>query len=164
VFLRLLRGFRVLPQHELVGYRIDLLVEGPAAGVAVECDSDRWQGPWTFENDLLRQRMLQRCGLSSSRVRGTAFCRDPGATLEPLWADLRRHDIPPQLALPPGEAVEASMRSYPSPTSPTSSTNPNPNTSPATKPYTSPFTGAPATRPTRWFGDISHQARSRILR
>jgi very-short-patch-repair endonuclease len=101
VFLRLVdRGFRVIPQHELAGYRVDLLVEGPRSRLAVECDGDRWHGPSAFEGDLLRQRMLQRCGLPFSRVRGAAFYRDPDTALAPLWADLREHDIPARLALP----------------------------------------------------------------
>jgi len=107
VFLRLLeRGFLVLPQHELAGYQVDLLVEGPRSRLAVECDSDRWHGPRAFENDLLRQRMLQRCGLPFSRVRGAAFYRDPDAALESLWADLRQHDIPARPTPPSGDIEE----------------------------------------------------------
>jgi very-short-patch-repair endonuclease len=96
VFLCLVdRGFRVVPQYEIADYRVDLLVEGFRGRLAVECDSDRWHGPEAFERDLVRQRMLERCGLPFSRVRGAAFYRDPDSALEPLWADLRQHDILP---------------------------------------------------------------------
>jgi REase_MTES_1575/AAA domain len=102
VLLRLAeRGFRVIPQHDLAGYRIDLLVEGLRSRLAVECDGDRWPGESVFEAMLLRQRMLQRCGLPFSRVRGAAFYRDPDAALEPLWADLQQHDIGPRALSPP---------------------------------------------------------------
>jgi hypothetical protein len=97
VFLALAeRGFRVIPQHELAGYRIDLLVEGLRSRVAVECEGDRWHGSETFDRDMALQRMLQRCGLPFSRVRGAAFYRDAEAALASLWADLLEHDITPQ--------------------------------------------------------------------
>jgi very-short-patch-repair endonuclease len=98
VFLRLVDGgFRVVPQYEIADYRVDLLVEGLGGRLAVECDSDRWHGPEAFERDLVRQRMLERCGLPFSRVRGAAFYRDPDSALEPLWSDLRQHNITPAL-------------------------------------------------------------------
>ena len=91
VFLRLVdRGFRVIPQYELAGYRIDLLVEGVVGRLAVECDGDYWHGDERFEEDAGRQRLLERCGMRFSRIRGTAFYRDPDAALEPLWNELAR--------------------------------------------------------------------------
>jgi REase_MTES_1575/AAA domain len=105
VFLSLAeRGYRVIPQHEVAGYHVDLMVEGRAGRLAVECNGDQWAGPEAFEVELARQRMLERCGLPFARVRGAAFYRDPDAALEPLWADLRQYGIlppPPQPALPP---------------------------------------------------------------
>jgi very-short-patch-repair endonuclease len=102
VFLRLVDGgFRVVPQYEIADYRVDLLVEGFRGRLAVECDSDRWHGAEVFERDLVRQRMLERCGLPFSRVRGAAFYRDPDSALEPLWADLRQHEILPSLLSSP---------------------------------------------------------------
>ena len=101
VFLHLVdRGFRVLPQYEIADYRVDLLVEGSRGRLAVECDGDRWQGPEAFERDLARQRRLERCGLPFARVRGAAFYRDPDSALEPVWADLRQHNIQPAALLP----------------------------------------------------------------
>jgi very-short-patch-repair endonuclease len=101
VFLRLVdHGFRVVPQYEIADYRVDLLVEGLRGRLAVECDGDRWHGPEAFQRDLVRQRMLERCGLPFARVRGAAFYRDPDSALAPLWADLRQHDITPALPAP----------------------------------------------------------------
>ena len=59
VFLKLaVRGYRILPQYEVAGYRIDLVVEGMKRRIAVECDGDRWHGPDRYEEDMARQRML----------------------------------------------------------------------------------------------------------
>ncbi|TMC13222.1 MAG: hypothetical protein E6J41_01150 [Chloroflexi bacterium] len=96
VFLRLVdRGYRVIPQHDIAGFRVDLLVEGRNGRLAVECDGDQWRGANEFEVELARQRMLERCGLPFARVRGASFYRDPDAALEPLWAALKQYDIRP---------------------------------------------------------------------
>ena len=96
VFLSLAdRGYRVIPQHDIAGYRVDLLVEGRTGRLAVECDGDQWRGADSFEVELGRQRMLERCGLPFARVRGAAFYRDPEAALEPLWAALKQYEIRP---------------------------------------------------------------------
>ena len=63
VALELLRrGFAVRPQAEVAGYRIDLVVEGNDARLAVECDGDAWHGAERYEHDMARQRQLERSG------------------------------------------------------------------------------------------------------
>ena len=53
VFLEIARkGYRVLPQYELAGYWIDLLVEGLDGRLAVECDGDVWHGADRYEEDM----------------------------------------------------------------------------------------------------------------
>ncbi|HEY4025976.1 MAG TPA: AAA domain-containing protein, partial [Candidatus Dormibacteraeota bacterium] len=54
------RGFRVIPQFEVAGYRVDLMVEGRTGRLAVECDGDVWRGAGAFDRELARQRMLER--------------------------------------------------------------------------------------------------------
>jgi very-short-patch-repair endonuclease len=96
VFLRITaRGFRVLPQHEVAGYRIDLVVDGMERRVAVECDGDRWHGPEQHKEDMARQRMLERCGWKFWRVRGSAFSLDPDHALDSLWETLEREQVYP---------------------------------------------------------------------
>jgi very-short-patch-repair endonuclease len=86
VFLQIVdRGFRAIPQYELAGKRIDLLIEGMRGRLAVECDGDQWHGLEEWDRDVDRQRMLERCGLQFWRVRGSAYYRDPVAALQPLW-------------------------------------------------------------------------------
>lgn len=97
VYLQLAtRGYRVLPQYEVAGYRIDLVVEGMNRRVAVECDGDQWHGRDRYEQDMARQRMLERCGWRFWRVRGSAFSLDPEAALDPLWDTLSREEVYPE--------------------------------------------------------------------
>jgi very-short-patch-repair endonuclease len=94
VFLQIVdRGFRVIPQYELAGKRIDLLIEGMRGRLAVECDGDQWHGLEEWDRDVDRQRMLERCGLRFWRVRGSAYYRDPPAALQPLWRVLEEQGI-----------------------------------------------------------------------
>jgi very-short-patch-repair endonuclease len=65
-------------------YRIDLVVEGMQGRLAVECDGDQWHGPERYEQDMARQRDLERTGWQFVRIRGGDFYRDPTKALEPL--------------------------------------------------------------------------------
>lgn len=77
VALELLRRkFRVRPQVDVAGYRIDLVVEGLDARLAVECDGDVWHGPEQYEHDMARQRQLERAGWKFVRVRESDFYVD----------------------------------------------------------------------------------------
>lgn len=89
------RGYRVIPQYEVSGYRIDLLIEGLKGRLAVECDGDKWHGPEQYEYDMGRQRQLERCGYDFWRVRGSAFYHDPENAMESLWMTLRGAEIFP---------------------------------------------------------------------
>jgi len=99
VFLRISdRGYRVLPQVEMNGYRIDLIVEGMRGRLAVECDGDAWHGADRYDYDMARQRDLERCGMRFWRVRGSAFYFDPEKSLEELWSTLDRMGIHPSIS------------------------------------------------------------------
>ena len=98
VFLRIAeRGYRVLPQIAMNGYKIDLIVEGIRGRLAVECDGDRWHGPEQYDDDMARQRDLERCGMQFWRVRGSAFYHNPEQSLEDLWRTLERLAITPSI-------------------------------------------------------------------
>jgi len=90
------RGFSVLPQYEVAGRRIDLVVEGGDARLAVECDGDHWHGLDHFEADMVRQRQLERCGWEFFRVMESAFRLDKAAALSELWRSLREREIRPR--------------------------------------------------------------------
>lgn len=96
VFLKLVdQGYRVTPQWEVAASRIDLMVEGLRARLAVECNGEFWHGPDRWERDQDRQRRLERAGLRFFTVWESAFRRDSGETLEPLWRELARMGIAP---------------------------------------------------------------------
>ncbi|GAB1400866.1 hypothetical protein MASR1M66_23220 [Aminivibrio sp.] len=96
VALELLRkNFTVLAQHEVAGKRIDLVVEGGQARMAIECDGDTWHGADRYEADMQRQRQLERCGWEFFRVRESAFYTEKNAALHKLWFMLEERCIHP---------------------------------------------------------------------
>ena len=96
VFLRIARrGYRVIPQLEVGGYRIALVVQGLDGSLVVECDGDFWHGPDRYEADAARQRDLERCGWEFWRVRESVFRLDPDAALDDLWETLERRRVFP---------------------------------------------------------------------
>lgn len=99
------RDFTVLAQHEVAGKRIDLVVEGGQARLAVECDGDNWHGADRYEDDMQRQRQLERCGWEFFRVRESAFYANREDALAGLWGVLEERGIFPrsQRADPSGE-------------------------------------------------------------
>ena len=89
------RGYRkVSVQHSVGRYRIDIVVEGPHARLAVECDGDRWHGPDVWHKDRARQQVLERANWTFERIRGSAFYLDPDTALLPLWNRLADLGIP----------------------------------------------------------------------
>ena len=96
VALELMRkGFNVQPQYEVAGKRVDLVVEGGQARLAVECDGDEWHGMDQYEADMQRQRQLERCGWEFFRVRESAFYANKEAALDRLWPMLEERSIFP---------------------------------------------------------------------
>ena len=83
VALELLRRrFAVHPQAGVAGYRIDLVVEGSDARLAVECDGDAWHGAERYEQDMARQRQLERAGWIFIRIRESAWYTDRDAAIK----------------------------------------------------------------------------------
>ena len=89
------RGYRVKGQHKVGRFRIDLVVEGRRARLAVELDGDAYHGPDRWEADRNRQAILERLGWTFHRIRGSAYYRDPDAALAGLWDRLEALGIRP---------------------------------------------------------------------
>ncbi|MBX6390483.1 MAG: DNA helicase, partial [Frankia sp.] len=90
-----LAGYRVLPQVEVNGRRIDLVVTGGRARLAVECDGEDAGTPEQVAHDFARERQLRRAGWPFWRIRQSDFEADPAAALAPLWPRLAAAGIEP---------------------------------------------------------------------
>jgi very-short-patch-repair endonuclease len=87
VALELLRQkYRVRPQVEVAGKRIDLVVDGLDSRLAVECDGEEWHGAEEYERDMARQRQLERAGWTFARVRESEFYADRKSALRMMTA------------------------------------------------------------------------------
>lgn len=90
------RGYHVVPQFEVNGRRIDLVVSGARGRLAVECDGDFWHGtPEQIIEDNERERELKRAGWRFWRVRESEFYFSRDAALASLWETLDRMGIQP---------------------------------------------------------------------
>lgn len=111
VALELLRKkYRIRPQVEVAGYRIDLVVEGDVKPLAVECDGEFWHGPERFEQDIARQRQLERANWTFVRIRESEFYADRGAAVSRVVEACEKLGIRPvgQREIESGRAVTAS--------------------------------------------------------
>lgn len=78
----------VIPQYEVAKgrYKIDMVALLPdGTKIAIECDGDKWHGPEQHQNDIMRQKVLERCGWQFFRVRGYEYYTNREKALEPLW-------------------------------------------------------------------------------
>lgn len=100
------QGYLAIPQYEIHGYRIDIVVIGTVLQVAVECDGDQWHGPEKYAEDLHRQSQLERCGWNFFRIRSSRFYRDPDSALFPLWAMIEEQEEPNNVEEPAADSEE----------------------------------------------------------
>jgi very-short-patch-repair endonuclease/transcription elongation GreA/GreB family factor len=87
------KNLSITPQYEVAKgrYRIDMVAFLPnGAKIAVECDGDKWHGPDQHKNDMMRQKVLERCGWQFFRVRGYEYYTNREKALEPFWKMVQR--------------------------------------------------------------------------
>jgi very-short-patch-repair endonuclease len=89
------RKYRMRPQVETAGRRIDLVVEGLDTRIAVECDGDFWHGPEQFDDDMRRQRQLERAGWTFVRVRESEFYANPERAMGEVFDACAEYGIRP---------------------------------------------------------------------
>ena len=89
------KGYKVIPQFEVAGKRIDLVVQGENARLAVECDGDQYHGPDKWASDLDRENILRRAGWKFWRITGSAFYKHNEEGLGSLWDRLQDMGIEP---------------------------------------------------------------------
>jgi very-short-patch-repair endonuclease len=89
-------GFKVVTQHKVGAYRIDIVVVGEnRKRLAVECDGDRYHPIEKLKEDADRQSILERLGWTFVRIRGSRFYRDAEAALKPVFDRLATMGIEP---------------------------------------------------------------------
>jgi very-short-patch-repair endonuclease len=89
-------GYRLRPQVQVGGYRIDFVIEGAGdRRLAVELDGDSYHGPDKWVSDLYRQRALERVGWKFWRCWGSHWRADANGCLQDLLATLARMGIDP---------------------------------------------------------------------
>jgi len=88
-------GYDVTPQWKVGGYRIDIVVKGSQARLAVECDGERFHPIEKLKDDLARQAILERLGWTFHRIRGSDFYRHPDQAMKALFAKLAAMRIEP---------------------------------------------------------------------
>ena len=94
--LLLKRGYRVKPQVEVGGYRIDFVVEGDNdRRLAIELDGDKYHGPDRWLEDAYRQRALERMGWVFWRCWGSHWSANRDACFEELISQLEAMGIEP---------------------------------------------------------------------
>jgi very-short-patch-repair endonuclease len=90
------RGYRVRPQVRASGYFIDMVVEGENDNrLAIECDGDRYHPPEKWDEDLQRQRVLERAGWRFWRCFGSDFYRNRAECIADLLSELSERKIFP---------------------------------------------------------------------
>lgn len=151
VALELLRrNYLVMPQFEFAGKRIDLVIEGGQARLAVECDGDYWHGPDQYEADMHRQRQLERCGWTFFRVRESEFYANLTRTIDRLVQSLETLGIYPTstqpLAVDPQGPGTAPTEALPT-------TSPEAETADIADPVPGDFTLTGATNQNPLFGE-----------
>ncbi|MGH8545179.1 MAG: DUF413 domain-containing protein, partial [Gammaproteobacteria bacterium] len=82
------RNYKVTPQVQVGAYRIDMVVEGEQARLAVECDGDRYHTIDRLRDDMERQAVLERLGWCFMRVRGSQFYQDSESTMRSVLEEL----------------------------------------------------------------------------
>jgi Superfamily I DNA and RNA helicases and helicase subunits len=90
------KGYRVIPQVPVGQYRIDMVVEGDNDNrLAIECDGDRYHGPDQWDNDMRRQRILERAGWIFWRSFASTFVTHREQVVADLIETLSRLNITP---------------------------------------------------------------------
>ena len=90
------RGYKIRPQFPCGGYRIDFVAESmDGSRLAIECDGDRWHGPGRWQQDMARQRVLERAGWTFWRCFASDFARRRDEVMASLEAALAEAGVKP---------------------------------------------------------------------
>ena len=89
-------GYWVIPQYEVSGKKIDMIVIGYKRKLVVECDGKRWHsGEERERRDYNRQKELEKLGWEFWRVSDREFYKNKKSSLKGLWEKLDKMKIYP---------------------------------------------------------------------
>ena len=106
-------NYSVIPQYEVAKgrYRIDLVTILPnGVKIAIECDGDKFHGPEQLQNDLMRQRTLERCGWQFIRIRGAEYYSNRKKALEPLWKKIQENVVQNEKPIDLNESAQSDQK------------------------------------------------------
>ena len=86
-------GYRVKTQWQVGAYRIDMVVEGSARRLAIECDGEKYHTPDNLQQDIERQTILERLGWTFVRIRGSLYYRSPERAMQAVFNKLHELSI-----------------------------------------------------------------------
>lgn len=89
------KGYRIIPQFHVAGYRIDMVVFDGNRKVALECDGEAYHTSENADADLSRQMQLERLGWSFIRIRGSFYYSNKDAAMEYIVQQLNAKQIYP---------------------------------------------------------------------
>lgn len=99
-------GFAVVPQVEVHGRVLDLVVTGATGRLAVLCDGDEARRPAT-RADVEAEHDLRRCGWPVVRIAESRYVADPEGALTPVLDAAATAGITPQAPTGPLAVVES---------------------------------------------------------
>ncbi|OBR90027.1 RecBCD enzyme subunit RecD [Clostridium ragsdalei P11] len=88
-------GYKIVPQWHVGSFRIDMVAIYNDKKIAIECDGEKWHGEEKFEEDMIRQSILERLGWRFIRIRGSKFYRDKIQTMKGVCDKLNNNGIYP---------------------------------------------------------------------
>lgn len=100
-------GYRVITDHVVGNYQLDLVVEGKGGRVAITCDGANEHPPERLARSLEREAVLERLGWRFLRARASSYYLDPDKTVE--WVLARLEDLelePPEAGAAPDAVVQ----------------------------------------------------------
>lgn len=80
--------------------RLPIVVKGPHARIAIECDGERVMGEDELRRDMERQQTFERLGWRFARVRASVFALDADKAMQPVVEALDRAGITPEATKP----------------------------------------------------------------
>lgn len=86
-------GYGVKPKVQVGNYQIDLVIEGNRQCLAIECTGDSFYGGEQIEQDMNRQRVLERAGWKFQKIRASHFYLNKELALAPIWSALEELGI-----------------------------------------------------------------------